>query len=329
MKLNQLEVQLIKNEINIITNNVDILNKENYVDIPLDELNSINDYFSKDIKQNSVVNWVNEYINKEEEREKISIEKIRKIYNDENGGSISKTKMYNIFKNKLNLSYLKTSVKNPKIISPNYIFSCMCFIKIIARAINLGFKIYYMDESSILLKNNNFRCWRKSKEYIYHYSTIKKRSNLLLIFDENSIIYYKINKDPTNEKTFLVFMNEFLKSQNANTKTKYLMVLDNLAAHKTAKVKTFFNENKINIIYNTPYVNMFNCVELAFRYLKRHLYKNLYASLDNAEKDVKKLLESDNISSTLRKNYRETLNIYLSYFTEHKYKNLNNLNYEI
>ena len=93
MKLNQLEVQLIKNEINIITNNVDI---------PLDELNSINDYFSKDIEQNSVVNLVNKYINKEEEREKISIEKIRKIYNDENGESISKTKMYNIFKNKLN-----------------------------------------------------------------------------------------------------------------------------------------------------------------------------------------------------------------------------------
>jgi hypothetical protein len=101
MKLNQLEVQFIKNEINMITNNVEILNNENYVDIPLDELNSINDYFSIDTEQNSIVNWVNGYINKEEEREKISIEKIRKLYNDKNGESINKTKMYNIFKQKI------------------------------------------------------------------------------------------------------------------------------------------------------------------------------------------------------------------------------------
>ena len=85
MKLNKLEVQFIKNKINIITNDTDTLKNENYVNIPLDELNSINDYFSIDTEQNSIVNWVNEYINKEEEREKISIEKIRKIYNDKIG----------------------------------------------------------------------------------------------------------------------------------------------------------------------------------------------------------------------------------------------------
>ena len=74
---------------------------------------------------------------------------------------------------------------------------------------------------------------------------------------------------------------------------------------------------------------MFNCVELTFRYLKRHLYNNLYKSLEDAEIDVKKLLEDEKIKFTLQKNYCETLRVYLLYFTENQYINLNNLNFDI
>ena len=125
-------------------------------------------------------------------------------------------------------------------------------------------------------------------------------------------------------------MKEFLaKINERNDHNKYIVVLDNLAAHKTPKVKRFFDENKINIIYNTPYASMFNFLELSFRYLKRHLYNNLYNTLDDAENDTKKLLENNNINLTLLKNYRETLNTYLLYYLKNQYKNLNNLNYDI
>ena len=39
----------------------------------------------------------------------------------------------------------------------------------------------------------------------------------------------------------------------------------------------------------------FNCVELTFRYLKHHLYNNLYETIEDEEKDVKLLLENEKI----------------------------------
>ena len=68
-----------------------------------------------------------------------------------------------------------------------------------------------MDESSILAKNNNYRCWRNPKENIYYNICQNQRSNLLLIIDNDSVIYYKINKESTNETTFLEFLKQFLK----------------------------------------------------------------------------------------------------------------------
>lgn len=329
VKLNSKELSLIKEEIDSISNDVDIANNENFVNISLDEINKINEYFQIDITNNKIINWVNEFINKSDEREKISLEKIINIFHNDIGEIISKAKMYNIFKNKLKLRYLKTSIKNSKIKSSNFVFSSMCFIKILVRAINIGFKIYFMDESDISLKNNNFRCWRKNKELIYHNCTKNKRSNLLLIVDSNSVIYYKINNNPTNEKTFLEFMDEFLKIKKKDLNNKFILVLDNLACHKTSKVKQYFYDNKINVVFNTPYFSVFNCVELSFRYLKRHLYSNLFNNLEDAENEVKKLLEKEDIKATLKKNYRETLTTYLTYYLKHQNINLNNLNYDL
>ena len=80
--------------------------------------------------------------------------------------------MFYIFKNKLKMRYLKTCAKNKKLQTPEFIFSCMTFIKILIRAIHIGFNIYFMDESDISLKNNNFRCWRKKHG---KYSKIAKK----------------------------------------------------------------------------------------------------------------------------------------------------------
>ena len=73
----------------------------------------------------------------------------------------------------------------------------------------------------------------------------------------------------------------------------------------------------------------FNCVELTFRYLKHHLYNNLYETIEDEEKDVKLLLENEKIKSTLLQNYKEILQTYLEYSLKYKNKNLNNLDYQI
>ena len=205
----------------------------------------------------------------------------------------------------------------------------LCFIKIITRAINLGFNILFMDESSILSKNNNYRRWRMYNEVIYSKMEPAKRSNLLLTVDKNDVIFYKLNKESTNEDSFYIYINELIDIIEKQNKEKYIIVLDNLSAHKTSKIINFFIEKKINIIYNVPYISEFNSVELCFRYIKRHLYENLFYSLNETENYVTEVLEDNRIKRTLLKNYCETLNVYLNNSYQYQNLNLNSLNYEV
>ena len=141
-------------------------------------------------------------------RDKISCNKLSELYYKEKGVNLSKTKVYYILKNKLNYHFLKTSVKNIKITYSNSLFMSLCFIKNIIRALILGYSILYMDESSLLSKNNNYKCWRRNNEQIYSKMKPTARSNLLLIISKNKVINYKINKVSTNEEVFLEFMIE-------------------------------------------------------------------------------------------------------------------------
>ena len=161
VKLNKEELKFIKDEIDVINKISNNSNDQTYVDISSNILDSINNFYHVDITENFVAKWVNDYIDNANERNKISLRKITELYNHNTGNNISKTKMFYIFKNKLKMRYLKTCVKNKKLQTPEFIFSCMTFIKILIRAIHIGFNIYFMDESDISLKNNNFRCWRK------------------------------------------------------------------------------------------------------------------------------------------------------------------------
>ncbi len=327
MKLNKKEEKILSDEITKLEEITQIDEKDNFIDISIKEIEKINDYFKINEKDNEEINWVENKINNNPLNEKLSCRKLSTIYKEETGKNLCRTKINNIIKNKLKLSYLKTKVKTCKLITSNTIFMCICFIKIITRAIGQGFDILFMDESSILSKNNNFRCWRDKRENVYFNLGPNQRSNLLLLINKNDIIYYKINKTSTNESTFLEFMKESLKEIKKRKIEKFIIVLDNLSCHKTLKVRNFFIDNKINIIYNCPYCSEFNCIELIFRFIKRQLYLKLYESIDDAEKDVKDLLGSNNIKNTLIKNYKEVLNTYLAYSLKNKFNNLNNLDY--
>ena len=108
---------------------------------------------------------------------------------------------------------------------------CFCFIKIIVRVIRLGFTLLYMDESSLLSKNNNYKCWRKANENIYFNFAPPKRSNLLLTISCSDIIYYKINRTSTNENIFLEYLLGLKKEIELRNINKYILILDNLSVH--------------------------------------------------------------------------------------------------
>lgn len=328
IKLNEREFALINEKINKLYENIELRDNIDFININLEEYLSIKEYFIENKEENNIEKLTKDYINKCPSKENITCSKLCQLCWNKLGVKIGKTKMFYILKNRLNLRFLRTNVKTDKIITPNSIFSCLCFIKIIIRGIIQGFNIYFMDESSILSKNNHFKCWRKKKENVYNNISIPKRANLLLVVSKDKVIYFEINEQGTNQKTFIKFLEGFIKSIENEDNKKYILVLDNLSAHKTPEVTNFLIDNKINVIYNSPYVSEFNCVELSFRYIKKIIYSKIYETIENTIKDVENLLKSKEIQKTLIKNFCETLQTYIEYSNKYKYVNLNNLKYE-
>ena len=100
--------------------------------------------------------------------------------------------------------------------------------------------------------------------------------------------------------------------------------MDNLASHRTAKMMEYYNNKRINVIFNVTYRSNFNAIELAFRVIKIKIYKNLYESIDSVIDDVKNIIYAKEFSISLKKNFIETLNVYLSFYENNKYRNLKN-----
>ena len=101
--------------------------------------------------------------------------------------------------------------------------------------------------------------------------------------------------------------------------------MDNLSAHKTNELINFYATNKMNIIFNSPYLSSFNAIELAFRGIKSKIYGSLFKSSNSLKIRVVEILSSNNFISSLKNNYAQTLNEYIKYFDNIKDKNLSGL----
>ena len=104
-----------------------------------------------------------------------------------------------------------------------------------------------------------------------------------------------------------------------------MIILDNYSVHKTAKLMKFYSQNKINILFNSPYNSKWNSVELAFRNLKRHLYTKIYDGLESTLKEAKSFFESETFINGIKGNFIETLQEYYSFYVNENYRNLNSL----
>ena len=63
----------------------------------------------------------------------------------------------------------------------------------------------------------------------------------------------------------------------------------------------------MNIVFNVAYCSYFNCVELAFRSLKRYLYRKLLENIDEVEKEVINFSSDYSFRKTLMVNFKGTL----------------------
>lgn len=89
------------------------------------------------------------------------------LYFEDIGKSISKTYINNLLKNNLGLSYLKSNVKTTKINSNSGIIASFYFIKSIVKCLKSGFGLLFLDESSKISTNNNYRTLRDTREDIF------------------------------------------------------------------------------------------------------------------------------------------------------------------
>ena len=160
-------------------------------------------------------------------------------------------------------------------------------------------------------------CWRGKGENIFQNIKNYQKKNLLLAVSPQGFIYYNINSENTNTENFRKFFEGILKAIGEERKRNCVFIMDNLPTHVSSTMKKFYQENKINVLTNIPYLSPFNMIELSFKKIKQRLYRKAYNNIFDAVKDTKLILESDYFKNSLLSQYLDTLNEYLNFLSKY------------
>ena len=323
MKPNQNQfINLVRN-FNIIKDNIEDKQKRPYIYVKKE----FQDYFLQDnpIQANLTASAQNlkALINDLGEGSLFSIRKLTNEYEHKFGIKISKTTIHKILKYDLKYHYLKTLPKNSIVLSKESIKRSFFVIKIISRIILLGGEIIYLDESAFYNYNSNLRAWRLKENYIYHNSRNNQKFNLLMAVSSKKVYGFQINEESTNSKTFKNFMDYLLKNMTQKEKENSVFFMDNLSSHKTLELFSFYKDNKLKVLFNSPYVSEFNMIEYCFRFIKNITYKKIYENILSLKKDVVEIIESQSFLNSLEGLYKDTLLNYINFVEKNQNINLN------
>jgi len=257
----------------------------------------------------------------------ISIRKIKEEYNKdaESKGlkSIGATQIYRIIKNKLNLSYRKTIIKNSKLLSEVYIKYSFYFLKILLRSLTLELDPIFIDECGFTTQNKNYYTWRKGNEIKYGQIDDRKKINLIMAVSKHKIYHYTLTSENINNEVFKKYISDFAKKLDENEKKNSILIMDNMSSHLTNELFEIYYKNKLKVLFNVPYKSMWNMIELVFRQIKNITYKRLYKNIKHLENDIKDIIQSGIIENSLPSFYQETLIHYSNFINEYKNYNLN------
>jgi transposase len=192
------------------------------------------------------------------------------------------------------------------------------------RALKAGLNPIFIDECGFNLFNDNFHSWIK-KDSTYHAKLPNQNNkiNLIMAVSFNKIFFYTLNDLNTNKELFLQFMKNLLNNMAEKEKNESIFILDNLKCHCTFELFEFYYNNNLRILFNVPYYSDFNMIERCFRFIKNVTYKKIYTSKNNLLNDIKNILEGEEIRRSLKKLFKETLNIYKSFLNNNELINLN------
>lgn len=326
LKLKNNEIQSIQYLIDKLDLDKTLFKSNEIIYIKKETADDINNYFIKTKNNNNPLKsfLINE-LNSEKDHNNITVRKLSSKYEKISGKRISKSTIHNCLKKELGYKYMKTTIKTNKILSKDNILLSFAFIKIIARSISFKFNLVYIDETSIQNNNNNYFCWRKAQQNIYGELGQKKKLNLLMAIDNDSVVYYEFKEESTNEEIFYNFMKNLIFHLKKKKIFPSILILDNFSCHKTRKLIELYSNNKINILFNTPYLSSFNSIELSFRNMKRYLYTKCFDTIETMKKEAEKYLLQEEFLNGIKSNFKETLLRYLQFNSYHSHLNLNNL----
>ena len=257
--------------------------------------------------------------------EKISCRKLSELYFNKYNMYISRQTVNRILRNQLGFKFLKTHVKNKIILKEISISQSFFVLKIIIRHLKLGGDIIFVDESTFYTKNNNYKTWRKSEEYIFHDFDDSAKRNLILAVSSKDIIYWELTNDNIKGNNFKGFIEKMLKNIVPSERKNFLVFMDNASIHSSFNAMKFYFESGLKILFNVPYISFFNMVELCFRSIKKQIYELLFFSIKEVEEKIEEILEGEKLKKQIPLLFKETLREYIKYIEENKNINLNNI----
>ena len=250
----------------------------------------------------------------------VTLKQIAKDYEKKYLKKISLSTVSRILKNHLKIRYLRTTIKNPKLEQNNYILMSFIFLRILLRSFVLSLNLIFIDETGFVLKNDNYLSWRESGEEIYAGPKIngRERLNLILAVSKNKVIHKTFIKGSVNSEHFIDFLDEMITTLDKKEKENSIIIMDNATIHLTKDVIEFFKTNKLKGLTICPYRSNFNMIELAFRFIKNIIYKNIYENIENLKNDVIKIIDGNGLKNSLINLYKETIEQYMVFIQNNK-----------
>jgi len=154
--------------------------------------------------------------------------------------------------------------------------------------------IIAIDEMATYTEESSPRQWSpKGKQY---FSVVKKikgvRYSICAAMSNKKLIHYKITKGSYDGNLFNDFINELIQKINIEKKCLFL---DNASIHKNKKLQKYIENNKINVIYNIPYMSIYNPIEFVNNMIRNRIHNDKFETVQDLHKILKQFQNEDNV----------------------------------
>ena len=207
------------------------------------------------------------------------------------------------YTNKPSISWIRSCLSKSKISRRRFVTSKVCTpnslrLSELTTAFSISLEslsndeIICIDETGFCnIGNHTYGYFRRGKNpQQVHVSKRQKRS-LVMAVGNKGVISFQHQDKPYNSQTFYSFIEALISKVPTNTK---VFLMDNVAFHKTRKLKELLESKGISLLFIPPYSPRCNPIEEVFSLLKRH-----YRSLNIEQPMLQNLTNSLNYLGSL------------------------------